>query len=347
MFEKHYLKLSMLFPQSIVAKASVLLIQAGYSRMPPRLYVGFVFFFSLCMGLFFFFISPYFMGPSPLLSFLALVVGFIVSIGAFYFILLNGAESKAKKIEQVLPSVLQIISANIRAGMTLENAIWSAARPEFGIFRDEISRVSADTFGGQPITTSLLNMSRRVRSDTLNRAMRLIAQGIHLGGEMAQLLNEVAGDIRSTQILKREIAASTMMYVIFIVFASVLISPILFSVSVFYAQMNEHISQKKSAQLQGQQMSGTSPAGSLGGLSAMGLSSQARSEDLISSQDIWWFALASIMITTFFGAIILSIIQTGNWTGGIKIAPIFMVAALAIFIVSQTVLNSLLGDLFI
>ncbi|MFH1779533.1 MAG: type II secretion system F family protein [Candidatus Micrarchaeota archaeon] len=341
-FNRLYYVFSKAFPKKLVEKTNMLLVQAGYF-MDSRLFLGFMLFFSVSVASLFFFFGPLYLPNILLLHVIAGLIGFVLSLFLFYFVLVDAAEKKAKKIEEILPSALQIISANLRAGMTLENSFWSAARPEFGIFRDEISRVSADTFSGITISKALESMSKRVRSEVLDRAIKLITQGIRLGGEMVQLLDEVAEDIRTSQQLKKEISRSTLTYVIFIIFASVIISPILFSVSVFYAQVNEEISMK--------QVSATSDISSAGNIpfqnqGLFSMSSSQATEDRISSQDIYWFAVVSIFITNLFGALILGVIQTGKWTSGVKTAPIFIIGALLVFFLGFTGITSLLGSFF-
>ena len=74
-------------------------------------------------------------------------------------------------------------------------------------------------------------LSMRFDSKALRRSISLIKQGIASGGEMAQILERTAEDSRAMQILAKEIYASLLMYVIFIVFAAAIGTPFLFAVS--------------------------------------------------------------------------------------------------------------------
>ncbi|NUN11219.1 type II secretion system F family protein [Candidatus Micrarchaeota archaeon] len=343
-FNRFYYVLSKIFPKKLTDRISDLLVQAGYT-MDARLFLGFVLFFSSSISLLLFFLAPLYLPPEQqLFHVLAAVMGFVVSLFLFYFILVDAAEKKAKAIEDILPSALQIISSNLKAGMTLENAFWSAARPEFGVFRDEISRVSADTFSGVTISDSLQKMTKRVRSETLDRSIKLITQGIRLGGEMVQLLDEVADDIRNSQNIKREISRSTITYVIFIIFASVLVSPVLFAVSTFYSGVNESVTEKQAAATSNIDTSQVQGGRVPGGLFTV--KPGQNNEEKISSQDIYWFAVASIFFTNFFGALILGVIRNGRWTAGVKLAPVFVISSLGIFFFAYSAINGLLGSFF-
>lgn len=333
MFKKMYLILSKVFPSKIVEKIHILLIQSGFENMQPKVFLGFMFFFSLCLSALFFLISSFFF--TELIGLVFALIAFFGGIVFFYILLITLAESRARKIELVLPDVLQIISANIKAGMTLENAIWISARPEFGPLQVEIKKVSADTYGGKPIGQSLQDMAKRVRSKTLERSIKLIVEGIRLGGEMANLLNEVAADIRSTQFLQKEIATATMMYTIFIIFAAVLASPFLFSIATFYSEMTEKISAKQQVNLP-EQVS----AGGMASLAARFTGTRS-----IPSEEIKNFAVLSIVITNIFAGFILGLIQRGKALSGIKYVPIFVFVSLGVFFLASFAIRTLIGGM--
>ncbi len=348
MLERFYQNIGSLFPSSIISSTQVLLVQSGIQRITAKYYLGFSAFFSAALSIIVFLISPFFTNNS-LIIYSASLAFLIFMPFLFYFLLLMRSESRANKIETVLPDALQIIASNIRAGMTLENAIWSSARPEFGPLRDEINRVSADTFAGIPITEGLLSMSKRVRSNVLNRAMKLVVEGIDLGGEMSHLLDEVAQDIRSTQLLKKEIATTTLTYAIFIVFAAVLAAPLLFSISTFYSEMNQQLTaHTSSGSGQNQaQINAAAQRSGFGGLATLGSigSSSSQSKNGINATDIYWFSLSAIIITTFFASLILGEIQTGSIMQGAKFIPIFVPVAVAAFLIALGVLHAALGGL--
>lgn len=344
MLEQVYQKISALFPRKLVMETGKIMRQGGFTELSPRVYLGFALFFSLTFALAVFFSVP-FISDNKLAQTLAPLVAFVASAGGFYILLVLSADSRAQQVEGVLPEVLQIISANIRAGMTLENAIWTAARPEFGPLRDEIKRVSADTFGGIPITETLSRMTERVRSSILERSIKLVVEGIKLGGEMAHLLDEVAVDIRSVQLLRKEITTSTTMYVIFIMFSAVLAAPLLFSISTFYSEMNEKVLAKRTQGGSGQVSEAAVQQSGLGALAKLGQGGSKKTEDGIAASDIYWFSALSIVITNFFAALTLGLIQHGNATRGIKFAPIFVPAALGIYILVLSAMRAAFGTL--
>ena len=335
--------MSSLLPKALMKRISLLLVQGGFEDLEARSFSGFAIFFAFSISLLVFFISPLFI--DKIWQIPSAIAFFVGTLGLFYLALTMTADARARQTEEVLPVALQMISANIRAGMTLENAIWSSARPEFGPLKDEIKRMSADAFGGVPISQTLGEIPKRVNSQILERSVKLIIEGIMLGGEMAKLLDEVAADIRSTQLLQKEIAVSTTTYAIFIVFASIVAAPLLFSVSTYYSVLNEKLVAKqlsggsgtgnlsKIAQAQG--------GGVLGGLGQIGV----KRSSAIKSSDIKNFAIASITVTAFFASLLLGLILDGKPTRGLKYALFFILIGLGVYFGFSSILQGAFSTL--
>ncbi len=322
-----YRRFSAFFPQPLIKATSKLLLQGGFEQLDARTFLGFALFFSASAALTAFFLSPVFFKENIIHVALA-ALAFLLSLVLFYLWLNMRVDSRAKKIEEVLPVALQMISANIRAGMTLENAVWSSARPEFGPFKDEIQRMSARSFGGAPLTETLKDMSKRVSSQIVERSIRLINEGIILGGEMAHLLDQVAYDIRSTQLLQKEIAVATTTYAIFIIFAAVVASPLLFSVSTYYAVLNERLAEKQFRGGGGSQNLTLPPQA---GPFSTFLGKPGEKAGGIKSGDIKLFSIAAIALSSFFAALILGLIREGKAMRGLKYAPVFVLLALGLY----------------
>lgn len=329
--ERFLATLSMLFPPSVIKRITKLLQQGGLS-IKPRVYAGTSIFWSLILAIAAFEVSMTFVEPR-LASVVGVIVWLVIEV-LFYMLLVAAADNRAVKIEEVLPDALQTISANMRAGMTTENAIWMGARPEFGPLEDEIKIVSSKSFGGKPIADGLREMTGRVRSTTLERAVKLLVEGIELGGEMAPLLDEVARDIRSTNALKKEILNATLMYTIFIIFSSVMAAPALFASSLYYSEMSMMIMSSRT------QLPADIPV--TGGFSIL---MKGGSGPLITPDEVNIFSIACILLTTTFGALTLAQIRYGRVTRGLKLVPIFVLCALAVFFTVHSVFQSAFGFL--
>ncbi|MEW6328623.1 MAG: type II secretion system F family protein [Candidatus Micrarchaeota archaeon] len=333
-FRRLALIVSMFFPSSIVGYMSRLMLQGGFSTS-PKLYLAASIITSSLLSVAAFFISAPLVSHTTALLIMALM--FVTVEAAFYVVLIMAADNRARKIEEVLPDALQMMAANVRAGMTVENAIWMSARPEFGPLEDEIKKVSGKSFGGMPIANALSEMSYRVRSSLLERAVRLLVESISLGGEIAPILDEVAQDLKATTMLKREIMNATMMYTIFIIFTSLVASPLLFSISVYYSEMSATLASQKASTSFNQTTTAGKSRFSGGLMRFMGTGAG----QVIPPEEVRNFAIYAISITTFFGALTLAQIRQGRLTRGLKYIPIFMVTALGIFFITLTALHSM------
>ncbi len=339
-FEKWFVRASMFLPENVIRSFDGLMVQGGFT-VSAREYAGYSFILSLVVAA----ISAYGMTPVVGKEY-ALALGifaFLLLMALFYLLILMTADNRARKVEEVLPDALQMISANIRAGMTLENAIWMAAKPELGPLEEEIRIVSGKAFGGKPITAALSEMGERVRSKRLERSVKLLNEGIKLGGEVAPLLDEVARDLKTNNLLSKEIAGATTMYMIFIIFTAVIASPVMFAASNYYAEMAFFISQQQENSMPTE---GLATGATGGGFTSFMSVGSKKSADAITPDEFQQFAIASVIVTTFFSALTLAVIRYGKMTRGIQYIPVFMLAGLGIFFVTVTMLRGMFGFLF-
>jgi len=265
---------------------------------------------------------------------MGLGVGFGVIIFTYLFFMLI-ADSRANQIETVLPDALQLISANVRAGMTIDRAIWLSARPEFGVLEEEIKMVGARTMGGKPLKVAFTEMTKTVKSSILDRTIKLLLEGIESGGELAHLLEEVASNVRTTQTLKKEIKASVMTYSIFILFAAVIAAPFLFSISIFFVDTMSTLW-------------GTAGLSSSMASSTMGMGSmlQKAKGPQITTNDLFWFSVAALSVSSFFGSMTIGLIQSGKEKNGLRLIPLMLIASITILVVAMTVIKMLFQGFF-
>ena len=271
-------------------------------------------------------------------EFLGILFGLGIGGGVIiltYLIFMFIADSRANEIEKVLPDALQLMSANIRAGMTVDRAIWLSARPEFGVLEEEIKKVGARTMGGKSLKIALTEMTKNIKSKILNRTIKLLLEGIQSGGELAHLLEETAANIRVTQTLRKEIKSSVMTYSIFILFAAVIAAPFLFSISIFFVDTM--------TTLWGSASFGTEVTGV-----GMGMGSlfKKASGPQISVDDLFWFSISALSITAFFGSLSIGLIQTGREKNGLKLIPALLIGSLSVLFISKFIVEYFFGSFF-
>ncbi len=241
-----------------------------------------------------------------------------------YVALLLMADKRREKIEQALPDFLTLSAANVRAGMTIDQAMWYAAKPEFGLLSDEVAIVAKQAFGGVPFSQALDGFASRTNSRSVRRMVALVKQGLASGGQIAEILERTSEDTRNMQIIKKDISASLLMYIIFIVFAAGIGTPFLFAVSSKLITILEHVFS---------QIPDTSQI-AVGGASLIKFSKPA-----VTSSQFFLFVVASMILTAGFSSMMIGVIQRGAKREGVKYLPFIIASGLLIFFIISTVLD--------
>lgn len=305
-----YERIAYFLPKFCKDRMKQTLAYAGFEKKETEKIMGFLVLFSLSIGLVSFFITTLMHFGAQAIVFGVLSAVATLALAYLSFVMI--ADSRGREIELLLPDCLQLISANIRAGMTVDKAIWLSARKEFGILEEEIRKVGTKTFGGKPIKIALQEMTYSIKSSILERTVKLIIDGIESGGELAKLMDETAANIRVKQTLRKEINSNVMMYSLFITFAAVLGAPLLFAISLYFIEMTTKLWAVQSI-----------PSAGTGFFKMTG--------PQISANELFFFSIAAISLTTFFASLIIGLIQHGQEKRGLKYMPIFMGVGLAIF----------------
>ena len=260
--------------------------------------------------------------------FIFVIIMFVLWL-LFYLSLDVAIFKRKQKLEEVLPDFLQLASSNIRAGMTIDRALWYAVRPRFGVLASEIEEVAKRTVAGEPLDTAIQHFVKKYDSKTLERSMNLLVEGLRAGGEIGDLLNKIAGNIQETNLMKKELAANVTTYIIFITFATLIAAPLLFGMAYQLIIVIQEVFSRVDI---GPSSSTSMPL--------------TISQGTISIGDFQIFAIASLIITSLFSAMIISAIKKGNLTAGIRYIPIFMVCSVVFFLIVVKLFGMFTGGFF-
>lgn len=261
-------------------------------------------------------------------------VSFSLILLIIYVFLLLRADARRRKVEDVLPDFLSLSAANVRAGMTIDQALWYAAKPEFGILSDEVATVAKKSFGGVPFNQAIDYLGERFNSKLVRRSVALLKQGLASGGKMADILERTADDARQMATLRKEISTSLLMYIIFIVFAGAIGTPFLFAISGKLVGILENAFASAIPQVSAQ----TTGAQFRGGL----ITPSAPS---ISGADFFLFTILCTIMTTVFSALIIGVISKGSKRDGVPYIPFLLAISLLLFFVVSGALDSFLAGI--
>ena len=234
-------------------------------------------------------------------------------------------------IEEVLPDFLQLTASNINAGMTIDRALWYAIRPRFGVLAKEIEVVAKETMSGTDLKTALEKFVARYDSVTLKRSISMLNEGIEAGGKIGDLLNKIATNIQEQKSMLREMSANVTTYAIFITFSTLVAAPFLFGMSGVLIEVVHNISS----------VFGTTTNVAISSGLPLTFSGSG-----VSQADFRIFTIASLIISSLFSAMMISIIKKGNVKSGVKYIPVFMFVSLTLYLITEGLAGKLLGLFF-
>lgn len=127
---------------------------------------------------------------------------------------------KKKDIQDQLPDFLREISSSTASGMTVFDAITSAAEADHGKLTPEIKRMSAQLSWGISVHDALNNFAKRINTDAVKRMTITINKALEIGGNTASVFEAAAKEIDQTKRVEMQRKAEMSMYsiVIFISF---------------------------------------------------------------------------------------------------------------------------------
>lgn len=268
-------------------------------------------------------ITEYLEIPFPVIVLMLLIISFVVvyfsTMALISAYLLMKADDRRSKLETTLPDFLTLVASNIKAGMTLDQAMWYSAKPEFGLLSIEVKSIIKSSFSGESLEDTLDRLALRFDSKVFKRTILLLKQATATGGELTDVLERTADDVRNTIIMKKEIAASLVLYEIFVLFAAIVGTPFLFAVALKLVEIFERIAPQAGAL-----------SGSTGGVFTT-FSNVQFAGPVISSTDFFWFSIPTIFITALISSFIVSVIRTGSKSQGMKYFPFVLVLSYIVY----------------
>lgn len=140
---------------------------------------------------------------NPLLLLMALLM---TACGAIVpNLMLDGAITERKRqVRNALPDLLDLVSTTVEAGIALNGALASAIDGVRGPLRDELLTVLADIRVGRSRAEALTAMAARCDVVELTTAVTAIVQAEKLGGDIANILDQLAHEGREHRMTRAE-----------------------------------------------------------------------------------------------------------------------------------------------
>jgi len=112
---------------------------------------------------------------------------------------------RADKFRAQLPDSLQLITGSLRAGFGLNQAITAVANELPAPAGEEYSRAQLEVHLGREVEDALRSMAVRVQSEDLPWVAEAIEIHREIGGDVADLLDQVAGTVRERERVRGQI----------------------------------------------------------------------------------------------------------------------------------------------
>lgn len=268
---------------------------------------------------------------------------YVIALGIFFFVIIIfpiyryfskklSESGRIRRIEEVFPDFLQLMSSNLRAGITIDKAMLLSARPEFCPLDAEIQKTGKDIVTGKDIEVALIDMSKRINSDKIHKTILLIISGIKAGGNLAVLLEETAVNMRERNFVEKRAASNVLMYAIFIFVAVAIGAPALFSLSTVLVEILTKL---------------------LSGLPSMSASVSANvnmpftlSKINISIVFIEYFSIVFIIAIDILASLILGLVMKGEEKEGLKYTIPLIISSIVVFFVMKILLGNFMAGLF-
>jgi tight adherence protein B len=140
---------------------------------------------------------------SPLVAFAAATV----CGSLFVWVVARKGRSRTQKIEEQLPSVLQMLSGSLEAGSSVLQAIELVVEEGDPPLATELARVVAETKVGRPLLESLQALAERIGSSDLDWTVEAIRIQNQTGGKLADTLRVLADFMRARLEIRGEVRA--------------------------------------------------------------------------------------------------------------------------------------------
>ncbi len=320
-------------PKNAIPYLREYLLKAGINKVPYKFFGALFYLSAIITGLIYiFYIFPILTTYSQLILLLfSFITWFTIQISfaalfilLVYFYLDIKIFERTKQMEDKLPDFLQTVSSNLKGGMSFENSLWASIKPRFSILANEMSEVSKKVMTGYEIGKALLELSEKYNSPMLRRSVDLIISELESGGNISELIDQVVENLKRTRMLKEDMSASAVAYIIFISIIVIVIAPLLFSLSFQLLMVIMNFLTKLSA--------------TTTRIQALPISF---SEVVVEPSSFRNFSLSAIVVISIFSSMIVSIVEKGTIKGGLKYIPIYFAGSLFFYFLFMKVIGSI------
>jgi tight adherence protein B len=146
------------------------------------------------------------------LLFMGPVIGLLLggaTVGVFWAIVSMRAQKRRERFVEQLGDTLQMLAGGLRAGHSLTQAMDAVVHEAESPTREEFQRVMFETQLGHPLPNAMRSLADRVGSEDFEWVAEAVEIQRDIGGDLAELLDNVTGTIRDRRRVSRQIKSLT------------------------------------------------------------------------------------------------------------------------------------------
>ena len=229
-------------------------------------------------------------------------------------------ESIIDSIEENFSDALKQMAETLKAGDTYESALKEVVGSEYGRLSEEMEISLRRLEEGENINSALNGLSERIDSKLVKRTIVILLDSIKTGSSLADILEDIADDVREMHKLKRSRKANTTMQFMFMLAAGGFIAPMIFGEV-------------------------SSVLGIFGKVTVAALD---QSKDIADQSAIFLTILIQsyILISVVATGIMMSLIREGKINKSIIYIPVLLLVAYAMYYISVMLLGIVLGGVY-
>lgn len=236
--------------------------------------------------------------------------GLITAIGPIGFY--NHIKAKKKRlIEERLPDFLREISSSTSSGMTIFDAIISAAQGEHGKLTPELKMMASQLSWGLPVDEALENFAKRINTPAIKRIIVTINKSLEIGGNTSEVFEAAAREIDQVKLVEEQRRAEMSLYamVIFISFFVFLAVILIIDKTIFTAIFD---------------LQGKMPAGGTIGNVGFGVTE-------VSPQAIKEVFFIFVLVQSTGGGLLGGFMMDGKISSGVRFAFVLILISFVVF----------------
>lgn len=232
-------------------------------------------------------------------------------------------EMKVREMEENLPDALKQMAVTLRSGGTYEVALREVVYSDYGELSRQFSRVLKDLESGMDLRRAFERLAGRVPSESLRRMITIMLDAIQMGGGLADVLDDIAEDLRELNRIKTERRVRTAMQTMFITLLSTLLGPFIFGTALGIMDYMADVGKEFGRQ-------GIMPAEEL-------------ESNLAAIHTIQGMILFYTLFQALAAAFVVSVIREGTPAKGLRNAALFVFLAYLLLSAGRSIVAVLMG----